>query len=133
MSHTRSSSFLRQWLTVDAIVSGATGIAMLLLATPLESLLGVPAALLRYAGLSLLPFVAFVGYLATREQISRSVVWVVIACNAMWTIDSVVLLFTSWVDPTLLGYVFIVGQALIVAVFAEMQYVGLRRDETALA
>lgn len=131
MHGTRSSSFLRFALSVDAVVSGTTGLAMWALAGPLEALLGVPATLLRYAGISLLPFVAFVAYLATRESLSRSAVWAVIALNGLWTIDSFVLLFTGWVDPTLLGYIFVVGQALIVAAFAEMQYIGLQRSQAA--
>lgn len=126
----RSSSFLRQVLWIDAVVSGATGLAMFLFAAPLEAMFGVPATLLRYAGLSLVPFVGVLAYLATRDTLPRPAVWAVIACNAAWAIDSVLLLFTGWVDPTVLGYAFIVGQAVIVAGFAEMQYVGLQRSQT---
>ncbi len=129
----RSSSFLRLALSVDAVVSGTTGLAMWALAAPLEALLGVPATLLRYAGISLLPFVAVVAYLATRDSVPRSAVWVVIACNVLWAVDSVLLLFTGWVEPTLLGSAFILGQALIVAAFAEMQYVGLQRSQATAA
>ncbi len=67
MHTTRSSSLLRLALSADAVVSGVTGLAMWALAVPLESFLGVPASLLRAAGLGLLPFVAVVAYLATRE------------------------------------------------------------------
>lgn len=133
MHATRSSSLLRQVLSIDAVVSGATGLAMCLLAAPLEALLGVPATLLRYAGIALLPFVAVVAYLATRDSVARSTVQAVIGCNAVWAIGSVLLLFTGWVEPTLLGYVFIVGQALIVAAFAELQYMGLQRTQAAVA
>src|ERR671915_386249 len=41
--------------------------------------------------------------------------------------DSVLLLLTGWVAPTALGYTFIVFQAAVVALFAELQYVGLRK------
>jgi hypothetical protein len=128
MHATRSSSFLRQVLTIDAVVSGTTGLAMIALAGPLEALLGVPATLLRYAGISLVPFVAVVAWLATRERVARPAVWAVIALNVMWTVDSLLLLVTGWIAPTVLGYTFIVGQALIVAAFAEMQYMGLQRS-----
>jgi hypothetical protein len=38
------------------------------------------------------------------------------------------LLFTGWVDPTGIGQAFVVFQALVVAGFAEMQYLALRRS-----
>jgi hypothetical protein len=76
----------------------------------------------------LLPFAVAVAWLARRDEVSPAGVWAVIAANALWAVDSVVLLFTGWVAPTMLGYGFIVFQAVVVAAFAELQYVGLRRN-----
>jgi hypothetical protein len=42
-------------------------------------------------------------------------------------LDCVALLFTGWIDPTLLGVAFILMQAVVVAAFAELQVIGLRR------
>ena len=36
---------------------------------------------------------------------------------------------TGWIAPTVIGYAFIVFQAVVVGAFAELQYVGLRRTE----
>lgn len=58
----------------------------------------------------------------------RPLVFAVVACNASWALDSVLLLFTGWIEPTLLGEVFVAGQAIIVAVLAELEFVGLRRS-----
>jgi hypothetical protein len=121
------SSFVRQVLVADAAISGATGLLMLAGSGFLEALLGVPSALLRYAGAALLPFAVAVAWLARRDEVSPAGVWAVIAANALWAVDSVVLLFTGWVAPTMLGYGFIVFQAVVVAALAELQYVGLRR------
>jgi hypothetical protein len=118
---------------VDAAITAATGLLMVAGAGLAEGLLGLPAALTRYAGLSLLPFAALVAYLATRERLPRVAVWAVIAVNALWAVDSVLLLFTGWVDPTLLGYAFVLFQAVVVAFFAEAQYMGLRKSVAALA
>jgi hypothetical protein len=63
---------LRRALLGDAIISGATGLLMLGGATLLASLLALPEPLLRYAGLVLLPFAAFVAYVGSRANISRS-------------------------------------------------------------
>ena len=131
MTQTRMSTFLRRALVADAALTGSTAILLTAAATPLEDLLGLPAALLRGAGLSLIPFTALLLYLLRGDSVSRAAAWFIIACNALWAVDSIVLLFTGWVDPTILGQVFVVFQALVVAAFAEAQYVGLRRAEYA--
>ncbi len=99
----------------------------------LEEFLGLPLGLMRYAGLSLLPFAALLVYLATREQLSPPVVWAVIVLNALWTADSFLLLLTGWVAPTELGYAFVVIQALGVALFAVLEYFGLKKAGTSTA
>jgi hypothetical protein len=42
-----------------------------------------------------------------------------------------VLLASGWVAPTALGYAFVLGQALVVAILAECEYLGLRRSRPA--
>lgn len=128
-----NSMFLRRALIADAVISGATGLLMLLGAGLLSSMLNVPAELLRYAGASLIPFVAFLAFVATRESLPRTSVWTVIALNVAWVAASVALLFVDRLDPNRLGVAFILVQAVAVAVFAEMQYVGLRRAAAAAA
>ena len=121
------STFLRRVLALDAVTSGVMGAVTVLAVAPLSSLLGLSTSLLLWAGLSLLPFAAFVGWLATRELPPRAGVWAVIVINAFWVVDSFVLLASAWPDLTLLGKVFVVFQALVVAVLAELQFFGLRR------
>lgn len=122
-----ASTFLRRVLALDAGLSATMGILMVLAVTPLSSLLGLPSSLLTGAGLSLLPFAAFVGWLATRETPPRLGVWVVILINLLWTVDSFVLLASGWVEPTLLGKAFVIFQAVVVAVLAELEFIGVRR------
>ena len=74
----------------------------------------------------LLPYVAFVIYWATREDASRPAVWAIIVANVLWAAASALLLVSGWVAPTALGYAFVIGQAAVVALLAELQYVGLR-------
>ena len=63
--------FLRRVLILDAIASAATGLFMFAGAALLEQWLNLPATLLRYAGLSLLPFAAIVAWLGLRQPLSR--------------------------------------------------------------
>jgi hypothetical protein len=128
-----SSVFLRRALLVDAAASGLTGALMLAGAGMLTDLLGLPAALLRGAGLVLVPYVAFVAIVAARARISAAAVWAVIACNALWTVASVALVIDGFVTPTALGTAFVIGQAVAVAALGVLQYVALRRPQIALA
>ena len=127
-SFTAPSPLLRKALLADALLSGITGLALLLAAGPLATLEGLPVGLLRWSGFILIPFAAFVAWLGTRERVQRPLVFAVVACNALWALDSVLLLVTGWVEPTILGEVFVLGQAAVVAVLAELEFTGLRRS-----
>ena len=123
----RPPVFLRRALLLDAIASGATGVLMIACAELVEGLLGLPATLLRGAGLVLMPYVAFVAFTGTRPAISRAAVWTIIVANALWAAASALLLVSGLVSPTALGYAFVIGQAVVVALLGELQYTGLRR------
>jgi hypothetical protein len=127
-SFTAPSPLLRKALLADALLSGITGLALLLAAGPLATLEGLPVGLLRWSGFILIPFAAFVAWLGTRERVQRPLVFAVVACNALWALDSVLLLVTGWVEPTILGEAFVLGQAAVVAVLAELEFLGLRRS-----
>jgi hypothetical protein len=130
MSSIRSVSFLRRVLLVDAVSSALMGLALLLGADMLAKILQLPARLLSEAGVVLLPFAAFVAFVASRAVPGRGAVWFVIALNVLWAIDSIVLLVTGWVAPNTLGYAFVITQAAFVAVLADLEYLGLRRAAT---
>ena len=118
---------LRRALILDAVATA--GMGALLLAAPvlLQELLGLPLALLRGAGAVLLPFAALLAWVARRPRVSPGAAGTLIVANVLWAIDSLVLPTTGWVDATTLGVVFVVGQGLIVAAFAALEYAGLRR------
>ena len=132
MTSIRASSLLRRVLIVDAVTSGAMGLAMVAFAELFADLLQLPLDLVSEAGIVLLPFAAFVGFVASRREPARLAVWTIIALNVVWVVDSIVLLFTGWVAPNALGYAFVVAQAAVVLVFADFEYMGLKRS-TAVA
>ena len=128
-----SSNLLRGALVADAVASGAMGLLLAIAATPLASLLALPDAFLREAGLLLIPYALFVGYLGSRVQLPARLAWFVIAGNAVYVVASFALLFSQWLTPNLLGELFIAAQAIVVGVIAELQYIGMRRSAAALA
>ena len=127
------SQFLRRALLADAIFSGIAAVLLTLDATALEPLLELPEVLLRETGLFLIAYTALVGWLAARARVPKALVVLVIAGNAAWTIGSIALLFSGTVTPNLLGEAFVVAQAIATGVFAELQYIGLRRSGGAVA
>jgi hypothetical protein len=128
-----SSLFLRRALLADAIFSGASAVLMTVAASAFASLLNLPEALLRETGLFLIAYTALVGWLAGRPSAPWALVVIVVAGNAAWTIASIALLFSGWVNPNLLGEIVVVAQAIATGVFAELQYVGLRKSTSIAA
>lgn len=133
MTSIRASSLLRRVLVVDAVSSGAMGLAMIAFAELLANLLQLPVELVSEAGIVLLPFAAFVGFVASRREPARIAVWVIIAMNVVWVVDSIVLLFTGWVAPSALGYAFVIAQAAVVLALADFEYMGLKRSAAVAA
>ena len=123
------SSFLRRALIVDAIVSGATALLLVFAAGILAPWLRVPEPLLRYAGVVLIPFVIYLAFVARRDVVPRPSVLAIIGLNFAWVAASLCLLLGGPIQPNAFGYAFIIAQALAVALFAEVQYVGLRRSD----
>lgn len=121
------TTFLRRAVLADAVLSGATGLLLIVGADILADLLALPAALLRGAGLVLVPYVALVAFVGTRERIARPAVMAIVVTNVLWAAASIGVLFTGLVAPNLLGYGFVVGQAVIVAALGELQYVAMKR------
>jgi len=127
------SLFLHRALLADAVASGAMAALLTSCAGPLASLLDLPEALLRETGVFLIAYTALVGWLATRQSMPKLLVAVVIAGNTAWTVASIALLFSGVVTPNVLGQAFVAAQALVPGVLAELQYIGLRRSNSALA
>ena len=93
--------------------------------------LGLPEALLRGAGLLLLPFLGLLALAAGRQRPARPLVWSIVLLNGLWVLASLLLLAGGWLAPTAAGYAFVVLQALLVGLFAELQALGLRRGAAA--
>jgi hypothetical protein len=122
----RGLVLLHRVLALDAVVTAGNGLIYLLAAGPVGRLLGVPSELLIGLGAFLTLYGLAVGYLALRPVPPGGGVRAVIAANVAWVVASLgALLF--WLDPTVAGMVWISAQALVVAAFAALQVVALRR------
>ena len=128
-----ASTFLRRALLADAIFSGLAALGFTLGAGGFATLFNLPEALLRETGLFLIAYTALVGWLASRGSVPKPLVLLVVIGNAAWTVGSVALLFSGAVSPNLLGEIMVIAQAIATGVFAELQYLGLRRSGDAVA
>ena len=128
-----ASTFLRRALLADAIFSGVSAIGLAFGAGVFASFFNLPEALLRETGLFLIGYAALVGWLASRSSVPKALVILVVVGNAAWTVASIALLFSGAVSPNLVGELIVVAQAIATGVFAELQYVGLRRSGSELA
>lgn len=121
-SNPAAANRLRQVLLLDVIATGATAVLLTFGAGLLAPVLGLPATVLRYAGLVLVPFVAIVFITAKQSPPSRAAVRGIVAANVAWVLASVLLLVSGWVAPTALGAIFVLVQAAVVAGFAALQW-----------
>ncbi len=124
------SPFLSRALLADAIFSGVSAAGLTLGAGLLAPFVNLPEVFLRETGLFLIAYTVLVGWLGTRSSVPKLLVMIVVAGNAVWTLASIALLFSGAVSPNLLGEIVVVAQAIATGVFAELQYVGLRKSES---
>ena len=129
MLHPFPSRFLRQVLLVDAALSGATGLLQVFFTGWLAIFLNLPAPLLQWTGVVLILYAAAVALLGAYQQLSRPMVWAVITINMAWALAATGLLVFRWFDPNSFGIAWVLLQVVVVTVFAELQYVAIRRSK----
>jgi hypothetical protein len=112
---------LRTVFTFDAIASGAMALVLLVGFRPLGDVLDLPEPLLLGAGLILVPWVAFLAWMARQKSIDQAITRVVIAVNAAWVVASIAVTLGAGVDPSGWGVAFVAAQAVAVAALAVLQ------------
>lgn len=122
------SLFLRRALIADAVFSGVAALGFTFGAGAFAALFNMPESFLREVGLFLVAYAAFVGWLGTRAAMMKPLVLLVVIGNAAWTLGSIALLFSGAVAPNALGMAMVEAQAIATGVFAELQYIGLRKS-----
>jgi len=124
------TTFLKRVLILDAASCLGMGAALLAGDGALSEAFGVPELLLAGAGYMLIPLGLFIGWLGTRDATHAALVWLVIVGNVGWTIESLIVAFTT-AGITGLGSLFVAGQGAAVLALALLEYVGLRQSRAA--
>jgi hypothetical protein len=119
--------FLRFALRLDAAASAALGLLGLAAAAPLTGLLGTTTGALLGTGAFLVGYALLLLLIAARQPIPRSAAWAVVVGNVLWVLGSIGAVVAGWDSLTALGVTVVLAQAAAVAVFADLQWLGLRR------
>lgn len=124
-----NDTLLRRALQADFVVSGTTGILMLVAPQLLISITGDQTIAPHLAGLGLfmVAYAAFLIWLSTRDEINRTLTLVVIIGNALWAAGSFILIAVDPIGMMTASKWLIAISADIVAVLAIAQFIGLRR------
>lgn len=129
-SQLSSPTVLRRVLAFDAMSGAGTGALHLLLAPTLSMWLGLPEALLQALGVATFAFVALAGWLALQASPQRGPLMALVLLNFAWALGCLWLAFGAAVNPTPLGMAYLLVQAVVVFVLAELQWMGWRQLAT---
>lgn len=124
------STLLRRTLQVNGLSTALMGLIMAAGAGPVTSLIGLDAPLaLASIGIALLAHGVFLFTGGSRERVDPRLAWYAISGDVAWLMGSFIILLTDLLPLTVAGWWIIAIVADIVAVFAVLQFVGLRRQQ----
>ena len=121
-----SFGLARRVITSWALLGGVVlmGIALIALADAMSAWLGLPIALLRWAGVLLLPCAALMLIAGRYTSAPRVLVLLIVAGNLAWVAASAYVA-VAIADITPFGQIFVIVQALIVLGLAVLEWRGL--------
>ena len=123
-----SSTLLRRALQGNGAFSTVSGLVTLLGANAVAAFTGVqPAIVFIVLGISLLLFAAGLFWMTRETAVNPTLARIVIVMDVLWVVGSVILLLSNALPLTVAGKWAIGLVADMVALFAILQYIGLRR------
>jgi hypothetical protein len=125
-------TWLRRSLQLDAVASGALGVLLVAAGPALDELLRIPMAVLVPVGVFLVAYAAVLWMLGVRRRMPLPAIWAVVVGNLLWVAASLVVVVAGWWTPTAAGTALVLVQAAAGALFAGLQFLGLRAGRAAL-
>ena len=120
------STFLKRVLILDAASCLGMGVMLIAGAGMLSTAFGLADSLLLGAGALLVPIGLFILWAGTRASVAPFFVYLIVAGNAAWVLESLLLMESS-VTISALGTAFVAVQAAAVAGLAILEWIGVRR------
>jgi hypothetical protein len=128
-----SATGLRRVLAFDAASGAGTGALQLGLTGLLSQYLGLSTSLLQGTGIAIFVFVVLAGWLAMQAAPPRAALAALVVGNFAWVAGCLALVFGGAPAVTPLGIAYLLVQAVVVLVLAELQWMALRRTRQVLA
>lgn len=123
-----NTRFVSRVLLSNATFGVVSALICLLWAQPLAVGLGLTQpVIVTVLGVGLLLFAAEVAWIAIRTPEDRRALTIIFALDVAWVIASAIILLGGWLPLTPAGTWTIIVVADIVAVFAVLEFIGLRR------
>ena len=123
------NSFLEKVLRADGIFALLSGTSLVIAAKPIANLIALnQPVILTVLGLVLLGYGALLLFSASRASMNRQIAWLAIILNGIWVIASYFGLFLGWFPVNTAGNWTIALVAEVVAIFAILEYIALRRS-----
>ncbi|KAA0909902.1 hypothetical protein FLO80_19320 [Aquicoccus porphyridii] len=113
---------LKTILVLDAATCTGMGLLLILASGLVARITQIPAPLLFWAGLLLLPVAGFMVLTARDPHASAWAVLVIVAGNLLWVLASLALPMIGVIAPNALGWAFILAQAIAVTLFAWLEW-----------
>ncbi|WP_067855196.1 hypothetical protein [Nocardia shimofusensis] len=123
------TTFLRTMLRVDGWGTGGFGVVLLAAGPVLRDPLGLPTAWSIPFGVAMLGGAAALLLIAGYPDIPRNLAITVVAANALSAVAMLALVLVGAVPLTGWGTAFMLIGAAVVAVFAGLELIGLRRAD----
>lgn len=124
---TRSDHLIRAALRGNGAFSALGGLVAMLFGAALGETTDLPPVAVRVVGLGLLPYAALLWRWSGREPVRPAEGWAAVVADAAWVVATAVLLVVAPDVVNAAGKALLIGIAVVVAGFAEAQFVGLRR------
>lgn len=121
-----SASTLRRVLWLDAASGFGMGLSHLALADSLSGWTGIPAGWLQFAAVIVFGAASLAAWLATRASPPAAGVRLLAAGNFAWVAASLWLAFGAGLPLTALGLGWVLVQAVVVLLLAELEWSGSR-------
>tara|TARA_R110000764_G_scaffold7644_3_gene26789 strand:+ start:11377 stop:11775 length:399 start_codon:yes stop_codon:yes gene_type:complete len=122
MIKSASQLSLQSILKIDAATCAAMGALLALASAPAAGLTQISAPLLFWAGLVLFPVAGFMFACAQMRRVPMWATGLVVVGNGLWVLASLALPLAGLIAPNALGWLFLVGQAVVVLVFAALEW-----------
>lgn len=125
---TAAPNYLLRSLQANYVLSFLNGVLFIVAANPVGRWMGLPnPMILLPIGILFIGYAAFVYYTATRPVLNPALVMGTVVGDSSAFVACLLLLFTNWVPLSTAGYGVVILVAVVVDVFATLQFMGWRR------